>query len=115
MLLKAPLERVWRALSDAEQFGAWFGVKFEGPFVAGEHVKGTIVPTQVDAEIAKMQEPLVGLAVDLAIVRIEPMRVFSFRWHRIPLERRAKAFTADDGGWKARLHLCLEKYLVRGG
>ena len=35
VLLRAPLERVWRAISEAQQFGAWFGVTFEGPFVEG--------------------------------------------------------------------------------
>ena len=30
ILLKAPRSRVWRALSNAEEFGAWFGVNFSG-------------------------------------------------------------------------------------
>ena len=34
-LLRAPLERVWRAISDADEFGRWFGVRFDGPFVPG--------------------------------------------------------------------------------
>ena len=32
--LRAPRTRVWRALSESSQFGAWFGMKFEGPFEA---------------------------------------------------------------------------------
>jgi len=32
------LDRVWRAISDAEEFGRWFGVRFDGPFVAGAAV-----------------------------------------------------------------------------
>lgn len=40
VLLKAPLERVWRAISDSEEFGRWFGVRFDGPFVAGSPSTG---------------------------------------------------------------------------
>ena len=35
VVLRAPLSRVWRAISDSHEFGTWFGVTFEGPFVAG--------------------------------------------------------------------------------
>ena len=35
VVLRAPLDRVWRAISDAEEFGRWFGVRFDGPFVEG--------------------------------------------------------------------------------
>ena len=45
----APRERVWRAISDAGQFGSWFGVAFDGPFAAGARITGKIVPTTVDA------------------------------------------------------------------
>ena len=42
ILLKAPRSRVWRALSNAEEFGEWFGVDFKGrAFVAGKAVEGT--------------------------------------------------------------------------
>lgn len=81
ILLQAPRARVWRALTDAEEFGTWFGMKFDGPFVAGSMVKGIIVPTQVDAEIAKTQEPYAQTPFDLLIDRIEPERLFSLRWH----------------------------------
>jgi uncharacterized protein YndB with AHSA1/START domain len=41
ILLKAPRSRVWRALSDAAEFGDWFGVDFKGKvFLAGKHVQG---------------------------------------------------------------------------
>ncbi len=36
ILLRAPQERVWRAISDAKQFGTWFGVEFEGDFARGQ-------------------------------------------------------------------------------
>jgi len=34
--LEAPIDRVWKALTDHEAFGAWFGVKLDGPFVVGQ-------------------------------------------------------------------------------
>jgi uncharacterized protein YndB with AHSA1/START domain len=44
-LLRAPIQRVWEALSDAQRFGAWFGVEFDGPFVQNTAITGRIVPT----------------------------------------------------------------------
>ncbi len=81
VFLQAPLERVWRAISDAQAFGSWFGVRFDGPFVAGEHLTGRIVPTTVDPEVAESQKPYEGLRFDITVDRIEPMRLLSFRWH----------------------------------
>ncbi|HVR19083.1 MAG TPA: SRPBCC family protein [Polyangiaceae bacterium] len=151
VVLRAARERVWRAISDPSEFGSWFGVEFDGPFVAGSNVKGRIVPTQVDAEVAKSQAPYAGMAFDFTVDRIEPMRLFSFRWHpfaidpnvdysgepttlvvfelaevsggteltitesgfdRIPLERRAKAFSMNAEGWTAQAKL-IEKYLSK--
>lgn len=86
VLLRAPLERVWRAISEAQQFGAWFGVTFEGPFVEGAKMVGRIVPTQADAEIAKTQEPYRGAKFEIVVDRIEPMRWFSFHWHPFAVE-----------------------------
>ncbi|MFL5363173.1 MAG: SRPBCC family protein [Myxococcales bacterium] len=149
VFLRAPLERVWRAISDPAEFGTWFGVAFDGPFVAGARVTGRIVPTKVDAEIAKAQEPYAGAKFECSIDRVEPMRLFSFRWNpygveqgvdyskepttlvtfaleeapggtkltitetgfdQIPLERRAKAFSANAEGWAMQAKL-IEKYL----
>src|SRR3954468_6842300 len=149
VLLRAPLERVWRAISDPGEFGTWFGVAFAGPFVAGARVTGRIVPTKVDAEIAKAQEPYAGAKFECSIDRVAPMRLFSFRWNpygveqgvdyseepttlvtfaleespggtkltitetgfdQIPLERRAKAFSANAEGWAMQAKL-IEKYL----
>jgi uncharacterized protein YndB with AHSA1/START domain len=84
--LKAPRERVWRAVSDAQQFGTWFGVEFDGPFVAGAHVRGRITPTKVDADIAKKQEAYSGRAFDWTVDRIEPMTTIAFRWHPFALD-----------------------------
>ncbi len=150
IVLRAPLSRVWRAVSDSQQFGAWFGVEFDGPFVAGQSMRGRMTPTQVDAEVAKMQQPYAGRPFDWSVERIEPERLISFRWHpfaieagvdysqepttlvvfslepveqgtlltisesgfsKVPLERRAKAFAANEGGWEHQTKL-LEKYLT---
>jgi uncharacterized protein YndB with AHSA1/START domain len=81
VLLRAPLDRVWEAISDASQFGSWFGVEFDGPFVAGSRLIGRIMPTTVDADVAKAQEPYTGMPFEIAVDRIEPKRLFSFRWH----------------------------------
>lgn len=80
-LLKAPLERVWRAISDPKQFGAWFGAEFDGTFAPGARLTGRITPTQVDADVAQMQKPYAGLPFEVTIEKIEPMRLFSLRWH----------------------------------
>lgn len=149
ILLRATRERVWQAISDSSQFGQWFGVSLQGPFVPGQRVAGRIVPTSVDPEVAKMQEPWAGVPCDFHVERVEPMNLFSFRWHpggdpvadarddqmttvtfeladapggvmltitetgfdRVPLERRAKAFTDNEGGWEMQTRL-IEKYLA---
>jgi uncharacterized protein YndB with AHSA1/START domain len=150
VLLRASRERVWRAISDSKQFGSWFGVQFDGPFVAGKSIVGKLVGTTVDAEVAKRQEQYKGHRFEFAVDRVEPMRLFSFRWHpfamdsnvdyseetptlvafvleevqdgtrltvtesgfdQIPIERRAKAFAANEGGWAAQMKL-VEKYLA---
>jgi uncharacterized protein YndB with AHSA1/START domain len=150
VVLAAPLARAWRALSDAREFGAWFGVSFDEPFVEGERLTGSIVPTQVDADIAKMQEPHAGKRFEFVVERIEPMRRIQFRWHpfaidpaidyskepstlivfeleevpggtrltvtesgfdRIPIERRANAFAANEAGWAMQMRL-VSKWLA---
>lgn len=79
--LRAPLDRVWRAISDANEFGRWFGIHFEGPFVAGASVTGVITPTEVDDAVAEMQKPYAGLSDVWEIVAVEPPRRLAFRWH----------------------------------
>jgi uncharacterized protein YndB with AHSA1/START domain len=81
ILLRAPLSRVWRALSDSAEFGTWFGMKFNGPFAPGARMKGVIVPTAVDAKIAAAQKPYEGTPFEITIEQLEPERLFSFRWH----------------------------------
>ncbi len=86
VLLKAPLDRVWRAISNADEFGQWFGVRFDGPFVAGTSVTGVITPTAVDDEVARAQEPYAGQADTWHIVAVEPQRRLAFRWHPYAVE-----------------------------
>jgi uncharacterized protein YndB with AHSA1/START domain len=81
VVLKAPLAKVWKAISDSSAFGTWFGMTIEGPFEAGRTVRGAMATTKVDPEIAKYQEPYVGLPCELRIERIEHERCFAFRWH----------------------------------
>ena len=150
VLLRAPHARVWHAITDAKQFGTWFGVRFNGPFQAGTRIAGVIVPTAVDDAVAARQKPYEGTRFEILIDRIDPERLFSFRWHpfaidpavdysaepmtlvefvledvadgvmltvtesgfdRIPLERRARAFAANDGGWTMQAAL-IANYLA---
>jgi uncharacterized protein YndB with AHSA1/START domain len=95
ILLKAPRARVWRALTDSQEFGSWFGMKLEAPFRAGATMRATIVPTTVDAEIAKLQKQFEGLAFEIVVDRVEPQRLFSFRWHPHAIEKGVD-FTAEE-------------------
>lgn len=67
--LSAPVSKVWRALTDFEQFGAWFRVDLDGPFVAGRESTGRMTYPGHEGE------PWLA-----SIERIEPERYFSFRW-----------------------------------
>ena len=86
VLLRAPRNRVWRALSDSAEFGTWFGMKFDGPFAPGASMHGVIAPITADAEVGKAQKPYQGMPVEIAIEQMEPKRLFSFRWHPFAVE-----------------------------
>ena len=127
VILKATRERVWRAISDSARFGTWFGVEIDGPFVAGKEVIGKIIPTKVDPEVARLQEPYRGLPMRVVVERIEPMTLVTFElaeaeggtlltitesgFEQIPLEHRAKAMEGNDAGWTHQTKL-IEKYLA---
>lgn len=81
VVLRASRGRVWRAISDPAEFGTWFGVEFEAPFVAGAIVPARMVPTKVDPDVAEMQKQHAGTPFEIKVERIEPMSLFSFRWH----------------------------------
>jgi len=151
ILLRAPLKRVWRALSDSTEFGNWFGMRFNAPFAPGATMTAVIVPTTVNQEVAKMQKPYEGISFEIKIEQMQAERLFSFRWHpgavepgidyasepttlvvftlekapdgvqltvsesgfdQIPLARRAKAFSANEGGWTLVIKL-IEEYLAK--
>jgi uncharacterized protein YndB with AHSA1/START domain len=125
--LNAPLERVWRALTDYREFGAWFRVALEGPFVSGQAARGRILHPGYE-----------HVVMEVVVQKIEPMQLFSYTWHpyavdpnvdysgetptlvefrlektatgtllrvtesgfeNIPAHRRAEAFRMNDGGW----------------
>ncbi|MGV0782816.1 SRPBCC family protein [Mycolicibacterium sp. XJ775] len=86
VLLKAPLDRVWRAISNSEEFGRWFGVHFDGPFVAGKSVNGVMTLTEVDEQVAAMQEPYAGEADAWHIVAVEAPHRLAYRWHPYAVE-----------------------------
>ncbi len=132
ILLRAPRARVWKALTTASEFGAWFGVKLESEFSPGARVKGQLT-----------FKPYEHIIFDFIVDRIEPEHFFSYRWHpyaldpkvdyssetptlvefrleavpegtrltviesgfdRIPVGRRAEAFRANAGGWAEQLN-----------
>ena len=138
-VLKAPRSRVWRAISSAREFGAWFGVKLDGEFMEGAVVLGTITIPGYE-----------HLKFEMLVERIEPERLFSYRWHpyavdpdvdyasepmtlvefrleeavggtrltitesgfdQIPLKRREEAFRMNDGGWTAQMR-SIEEYVA---
>jgi uncharacterized protein YndB with AHSA1/START domain len=132
VLIRATRARVWRALSDAAEFGAWFGVNFAGKtFVAGKAVQGKITYPGYE-----------HLTMEVQIDRIEPERLLSWRWHpaaidpavdysrepttlvvfelqeveggvmlsvvesgldKIPLERRATVMRLNSSGWDQQM------------
>ena len=128
--LDAPRSRVWRALTDVEQFNAWFGVSLATPFAPGAEVSGRI-------NIRSYEH----VTLTIWIETMEAERFFSFRWHpyaieagidystepttlvsftledagagtrltivesgfdAIPESRRAKAFTMNSNGWNGQ-------------
>jgi len=131
IVLRAPRSRVWRALADAEEFGAWFGMRLEGTFAPGGLVQGRM--TMPGHE---------GVIIEMAIERMDPESRMSYRWHpyavepgvdyssepttlvefeleevaegtrltvvesgfdRIPAARRAEALRRNDAGWAEQL------------
>ena len=85
-LLNASPDRVWEAVSNSGEFGQWFGVSFDGPFVAGQPLFGRITPTRVDDDVAKAQEPYAGTVFEIVVDRVEPKQLFSFRWHPFAID-----------------------------
>lgn len=142
ILLKAPRSRVWRALSNAEEFGTWFGVKLTGKqFIAGQKTEGTLTYPGYE-----------HIVVTVFIERVEPEHLLSWRWHpaaidpsfdyasepttlvvfeltevesgtllrvvesgfdNIPASRREDAFRMNNGGWDHQI-TNIEKHVANG-
>lgn len=68
--LKAPVSRVWRALTDHNEFGEWFRVKLENPFVPGQVSRGRILYPGYE-----------HLTWEAIVKKMEPEKLFSFTWH----------------------------------
>ena len=129
--IAAPVERVWRALTDHEEFGAWFRVKLEGPFVLGvtslgqmtypgyEHVKWeaqvvameaphlfafTWHPYAVDPDKDYSAEPQMRVEF-----RLEPagegtrLTVVESGFDALPADRRDEALRSNTGGWEEQV------------
>ena len=130
--IKAPRSRVWRALSNAQEYGKWFGANLEGQtFAPGQHVQGPLTITGYE-----------HVVFDVLIERVEPESLLSYRWHphavdpatdysreqrtlvtftlkdaddgtlltvvetgfdNVPPDRRLEAIRMNSGGWEAQL------------
>jgi uncharacterized protein YndB with AHSA1/START domain len=69
-VLRAPRSRVWRALTDSAQFSQWFGATLKDPFLPGARVQGPVTYPGYE-----------HLTMDITIDRVEPEKLFSWRWH----------------------------------
>lgn len=129
--LKASPQRVWRALTDYREFGEWFRVKLDQPFVEGRASRGHLLVPGFEQ-----------LTFEVEVVRIRPETIFSFNWHpygidpkvdysketptlvefrlqksamgtrltltesgfdKIPAHRRDEAFRMNTGGWEQQM------------
>jgi uncharacterized protein YndB with AHSA1/START domain len=128
--IKAPLAKVWKALTDTRQFGQWFGVSLHSEFVAGKTTKGRNTSKGFEMDM------------EFHVKEIRPQTYFSYAWTPFPLDRtfdyskekptlveffleenakgtllkvkesgfthvtasrRAEAFKMHTGGWEAQL------------
>jgi len=138
--LKAPVSRVWRALTDYREFGEWFRVRLDGPFLPGQVSHGQVTYPGYE-----------HLKWEAVVQKMEPERLFSFTWHpyaidpkmdyskepstlvefrlektatgtlllltesgfeKIPADRRLEAFRMNDGGWTEQMKN-IEKHVAQ--
>jgi uncharacterized protein YndB with AHSA1/START domain len=129
--LNAPVSRVWRALTDHREFGTWFQIRLDGPFVPGQVSRGQIIYPGFE-----------HVRWEAIVQKMEPERLFSFTWHpyavdpkadysgepqtlieftlqktatgtllrvvesgfdKLPDKRRIEAFRMNEGGWGEQL------------
>lgn len=111
--LNAPVSRVWRAITDAREFGQWFGLELHGQFVQGMPITGSFHQEFSEAAIHGAQERL-GLTPSrvrtpekvftfCTVERIEPEHYFSFRW--IPYGIDADVDPNDEPTTLVEFHL----------
>lgn len=73
--LQAPRSRVWRALTQAGEFGQWFGARLDGQaFAAGQRTHGPISIPGYE-----------HIAFDVTVERMDPEDHFAYRWHPYPM------------------------------
>jgi uncharacterized protein YndB with AHSA1/START domain len=70
IVVRAPRSRVWRALTDAKEFGQWFRVEMKDAFTPGAPARGRITHPGYE-----------HLKIEVQVERMEPERLFSLRWH----------------------------------
>jgi uncharacterized protein YndB with AHSA1/START domain len=137
--LKAPVSRVWKALTDHQQFGEWFKVKIDGPFVAGqastgfithpgyEHVKwvATVKTIEPETRFSYTWHPYsVDMSIDysketptLVEFTLAPtatgtlLKITESGFENVPAHRRDEAFRMNSGGWAGQLKN-IEKYVA---
>lgn len=139
ILLRAPQARVWRALTDAAEFGTWFRLALEGPFTVGQPISARITHPGYE-----------HVTLELLVEAIEPEHRFAYRWHpysvdpainyaaepttlveftlasapggtqltvvesgfdQVPAERRELAFRMNTQGWQGQI-VNIERYLA---
>jgi len=137
--ISAPVARVWRALVNFREFGAWFGVSLEGEFAPGETARGRITHPGFE-----------NIEWKVVVRAIEPESLFSFTWHpyavdpgvdysaetptlvefrleaiasgtrlvvtesgfdQVPPSRRDEAYSRHEGGWTQQMKN-IERYLA---
>jgi uncharacterized protein YndB with AHSA1/START domain len=137
--LRAPQSRVWRALTNADEFGRWFRVRLSGPIAPGAQLTGQIAEPGYE-----------HLSMVMLVEQIEPEHRFSYRWHpfpadpsvdyssepttlvefrlaavdggteltlvesgfdRLPVGRRAEAFRMNEEGWSEQIRR-IERYVT---
>jgi uncharacterized protein YndB with AHSA1/START domain len=130
--LKAPVSRVWKALTDHTEFEQWFGIKLNLPFIPGKSSKGNITHAGYE-----------HLQVEITVQKLEPEKYFSYTWHpyamdpkvdysketptlvefrlekvpagtllkvketgfdKIPAGRRAEAYRMHENGWAEQMN-----------
>ena len=141
VLIRAPRARVWRAITDPQEFSRWFGVVIEGSLQPGSRPRLT----------STHEGPHKGVVFHFDVHEVVPERLFSWRWHPgvpppgkdyssepatlvefrledaeggtlvtvaesgfegLPLERRAAAIQDNQGGWEFQMN-SLRNYAAR--